>query len=71
MDKLTKAKRIAMRDFLVEMMITNFHYESDSRSMVKELTLDRAIRQGLVAGAYPLYVTPKGIQFLEKHKDLV
>ena len=71
MDKLKKAKRITMRDFLLEMLITNFEYRSDRRSMIKEVTLDRAIRQNFVAGNYPLQVTPLGLDFIEKWKDLL
>ena len=73
MDMLTKAKRIAMRDFLLEMLITNFAYSADARSMVKELTLDRALRQNLVASEHPtyrLYITPLGLEYIEKWKDL-
>lgn len=75
MGNLVKAKRIAMRDFLVETLITNFAYSADARSMVKEVMLDRAIRQNLVgqnlvADNYPLYITPLGLEYIEKWKDL-
>lgn len=70
MDELEKAKRITMRDFLLEVMIVGYkNLFGDGYSITKELLLHKANTHGYIAYG-PLRVTKSGLAFIDKWKDL-
>lgn len=66
MDKLEKAKRITMRDFLLEVMIVGY---IPSDNLINALLLDKAKRCHYVF-YNPIRVTPMGLSVINEWKDL-
>lgn len=69
MDKLVKAKRITMRDFLLEVLIIG-HKNNDPSNLTKLMLCDRAAEHGYIRYS-PIRLTRSGQQFIDKWKDLV
>jgi len=74
MDTLAKQKRIDMRDFLVQVLITK---SIDTYNLVDNVKLYRLIYNGLVKWQegnkrhYEIVLTKQGHAFINEHKDLV
>ena len=68
MDTLAKQKLIDTRDFLVQVLISK---TIDTYSIVDNVKLSRAGRDGLVTWHTDIELTKQGHAFINEHKDLV